>query len=370
MKIALVVPGGVDRSGERRVIPAILALLKRLAARHEVHVFALAQEPLPGRWMLHGAHVHNIGRANAIAKLARTIRAIRREHRLGPFHVVHSVWAGACGFIAVCAARTLRLPSIVHVAGGELAALPQIAYGGRLTWHGRLLAVAVLRGATAITAASAPIVAQVEQLGERARRIPLGVDLEEWPSCAPAGREPWTQLRLVHVASLNRVKDQTMLLNAIARFATTAQDFHLDVIGEDTLGGEIQALATRLGLAQRIHFHGFLTQRQLRPIVARAHVNLVSSRHEAGPLVVLEAAALGVPTVGTAVGHIAEWAGSAAQAVPVGDALGLAHAIGKMARDEPMRLKIAEEGRQRATSQDADYTCAQFEQLYAELKPS
>ncbi len=35
---------------------------------------------------------------------------------------------------------------------------------------------------------------------------------------------------------------------------------------------------------------------------------IISSRHEAGPLAVLEAAVKGVPTVGTAVGHIAEWA--------------------------------------------------------------
>ena len=31
MKLALVLPGGVDRSGELRVIPAFLALIERLA---------------------------------------------------------------------------------------------------------------------------------------------------------------------------------------------------------------------------------------------------------------------------------------------------------------------------------------------------
>ena len=53
-----------------------------------------------------------------------------------------------------------------------------------------------------------------------------------------------------------------------------------------------------------------------------AHVSVISSRHEAGPVVALEAAAVGVPTVGTAVGHIAEWAPDAALAVPVGDDAG------------------------------------------------
>ena len=45
MKVALIVPGGVDRSGEYRVIPVLLALMHRLTPYHELHVFALAQEP-------------------------------------------------------------------------------------------------------------------------------------------------------------------------------------------------------------------------------------------------------------------------------------------------------------------------------------
>ena len=36
MRIALVVPGGVDRSAEFRIIPALIALIERLAAAHEV----------------------------------------------------------------------------------------------------------------------------------------------------------------------------------------------------------------------------------------------------------------------------------------------------------------------------------------------
>ena len=61
MKIAMLVPGGVDRSGELRVIPAFVALIERLARDHELHVFALHQEARPARWMLRGAHVHNAG---------------------------------------------------------------------------------------------------------------------------------------------------------------------------------------------------------------------------------------------------------------------------------------------------------------------
>jgi hypothetical protein len=50
MKVAIVTPGGVDRSGSERVIPCLLWLIERLVrAGIEVHVFALRQEPRPDR---------------------------------------------------------------------------------------------------------------------------------------------------------------------------------------------------------------------------------------------------------------------------------------------------------------------------------
>ncbi|HEU4559853.1 MAG TPA: hypothetical protein VFS20_18520, partial [Longimicrobium sp.] len=61
MKVALVVPGGVDRSGTHRVIPVLLWLIERVARVHELHVFALRQEPRPATWELLGARVHNAG---------------------------------------------------------------------------------------------------------------------------------------------------------------------------------------------------------------------------------------------------------------------------------------------------------------------
>jgi glycosyltransferase involved in cell wall biosynthesis len=143
--------------------------------------------------------------------------------------------------------------------------------------------------------------------------------------------------------------------------------FEIDIVGEDTLQGEVQALAGRLGLADRIRFHGFLTQRQLRPLVESAHLMILSSRHEAGPYVLLEAGVAGVPTVGTAVGHIAEWAPQAALGVPVGDWSGLAREIGKVLGDEDLRLRIARAAHERAIAEDADHTAASFQALYATL---
>ena len=364
MNIALVVPGGVDRSGVYRVIPALLALIRRLAARHELHVFALHQEPLPGEWELCGARIHNIG---ARPRGLRAIREIRRVHRNAPFHVVQSIWSGGCGATAVTAARLLRIPCVVHVAGGEMVAIADIGYGGRQTWRGRVREALVLRMAAAVTTNSAPMVEALAQLGIASRRVALGVDLDAWPVRAPQPRSANAPARLLHVASLNRVKDQPTLLRAIAALVASGREVRLDVVGDDTLHGAIEASARDLGLGDVVTFHGFLPQQRLRPLVEAADLLLLASRHEAGPYVLLEAAVAGVPTVGTAVGQLAEWAPQAALAVAVGDSAALAAAIDALLGDEARRLRIAVAAQRLALAEDADYTARCFEQVYAAL---
>jgi glycosyltransferase involved in cell wall biosynthesis len=336
-------------------------LIARLSLRDEVHVFALLQETRPASWDLLGTHIHNIGTRNT---LLRAIHAIHAEHRLSAFQVVHAIWSGAPGFVAVASAKILRLPCVVHVAGGELTAIADIGYGGRLTWKGRLREAVLLRSATVVTAASAAMVESLARLGILAQRLPLGVDLSVWPVREPVRRDISKPARLIHVASLNRVKDQTTLLHALASLSASGLDFQMDIVGEDTLQGEIQALSDRLGLSEKVRFHGFLTQGRLLPLMQAAHLLVVSSRHEAGPIVVLEAAAAGVAIVGTAVGHIAEWAPDAAACVAVGDPAALARAIAAVLRDEDLRLRLAREALRRAVHEDADHTARGFQAIY------
>jgi len=364
VRIALVVPGGVDRSGEYRVIPALLALLERLAARHDVHVFALNQEAHKSEWDLAGAHIHNIG--SRFTRL-RAVRAVCAMHGSSPFDVVHAIWSGPCGLVAVTAAELLGIPSLIHIGGGELVALPEIGYGGGLKWRSRIRERLVLRRTAAITAASEPTIGMLSSMGLKAARVPLGVDLTAWPPREPMRREPGRPAQLIHVASLNPVKDQATLLQAVASAAQAGLSFHVDIVGEDVLQGEVQRLAARLGVAARIHFRGFLTHRELRPIMNDADLMILSSRHETGPVAVLEAAVAGVPTVGTAVGHVAEWAPEAAVAVPVGDWAGLAGGIRRLLADEELRLRMARAAFERATREDADCTAMRFDAIYSGL---
>src|SRR5205085_5625524 len=51
------------------------------------------------------------------------------EHRRKPFVAIMGIWATEAGWLATRAARRLGLPSLVHLAGGELTYIPRIGYG-------------------------------------------------------------------------------------------------------------------------------------------------------------------------------------------------------------------------------------------------
>ena len=330
MKIAFVLPGGVDRTGDQRVIPCLLWLVERLvAAGDELHIFALNQEPRPGRWPLLGATVHNAG---SRPRQLNSFSALAKEHLRAPFDVVHGFWATGPGVVSAAFAR--------------------------------------LAGADRVIVESDWVAQRAARFGVSPIRLPFGVALDRWPLLAPRRREAGAALRLLHVANLNPVKDHETLLLALLELGRRGVAFTLDAIGLDTMDGAVQRRCAELGLADRVAFRGVMTHAEQRRWFEAADILVVSSRHEGAPLVAQEAGIAGVPTVGTAVGHIADWAPEAAIAVPVGDPRSLAAALIDLALDEEKRLRLAHAAQTAAGAVDADLTARTIRALYDDLRRS
>ncbi len=365
MRIGLVVPGGVDRGGQHRVIPAVLWLIERLARSHDVQVIVPRQENEPGVWDLLGARVHNIGVGSNRWRLG-AVGTLLRLHRQKPFDVFHALWARGPGEVALAAAELCRRPLLVHVNGGELVGLPDVDFGTRRAWV-RSLARFVLRRADVVTVPSDAMRELVLGAGVSAKRVPMGVDTTCWTPEPPRPRDRNRPARLVHVGSLTPVKDHNTLLRAVALLAEEGVAIHADLIGLDALEGAVERTVQELGLETHVTVHGFLPQNEAMPVVRAADLMVVASLHEAGPVVIFEAAAVGVPTVGTPVGFVRDWAPERAVSVPVADPRALADAIGDLLEDEPRRLAIAERAQAAALREDADWTCGRFEELYARV---
>jgi glycosyltransferase involved in cell wall biosynthesis len=248
---------------------------------------------------------------------------------------------------------------VTSIFNGELTWLPEIGYGWQGSWRGRLAVSQSVRLARALTVGSQ---FAGRDLGRRPWHwVPLGVDerlFTDVPS-APQG-PPW---RLLHIAHINPVKDQGTLLRAV-RMVADKRPVRLDWFGQDTLDGRLQELTKALDLDALVRFHGFRPLDELIPYYRQAHLLLQSSRYESQGVAVCEAAALGVPTVGTAVGLVAELAPQAAMAVAVGDASGLAEAVLGLLADRSEREMLGAAARRWAWHHHAGWTADQFEKIY------
>ena len=368
MRIALIVTGGVDASARERVIPALLWLIERLARVHDLHVFALHYHRKPTSYPLLGAMVHDLGRIGGPPGIRR-LRAAGRLRRAvvahGPFHLLHAYW-GMPGMVATRVGRGLGIPVVVTLDSGELVAIDDIRYGLQRRWIDRRMIAGTLRDAARVTVCTRYLASMPALGGRRVDVIPIGVDAALFPVGSRAEGPPW---RLLRVASLNAVKDYPMLLRAMASIVTQLPDTHLDIVGEDTLNGAVQAHSRALGLDTHVTFHGVQPTEALARFYGRAHVHLVSSRHEAASVAMLEAACAGLPTVATRVGYAADWADNGrAIAVPIGDAEALAAATTALIRNREHREQIAASARAWALAHDADWTAAEFVRLYNSVR--
>jgi len=372
MRIALVVPGGVDESGEIRVIPVLLWLIERLARHHDIHVFALDQYPERRDYALLGASVHNLGSlaVRGAWRFLWRVKALRdgfRRH--GPFDVIHAFWATPSGALAALALGAARTPLVVTLSGGEFARIESVGYGSQLSRKSRMQVRLAIRRASRVTGATKFTVGMARDGSTCAELVPLGVARSAFePVGVESRRSPEPPYRLLAVGSLNRVKNYPMMLRAFRSVLDAEPQTLLDIVGEDTLDGVVQRLALELGIAPRVTFHGFLRARELIPLYRRSQLVVHASWHEAGPVVALEAGMSRLACIGTAVGYVADWHSGRGLAVPPDDDAALALAILRVLRDPALRNAIAEEAYSFAVTHDADYTADAFMAMYRDLR--
>ncbi|MEJ2761136.1 MAG: glycosyltransferase [Gammaproteobacteria bacterium] len=117
---------------------------------------------------------------------------------------------------------------------------------------------------------------------------------------------------ILTVARLVEVKGTEYLIRAFARLAPHLPETGLVIIGEGPLKHRLQALARSLGVAARVRFLGAQSHDQVLAWMRKAAMFVLPSvrtrtgRSEGLGMVLLEAAASGVPIVGTRHGGIPE----------------------------------------------------------------
>lgn len=283
---------------------------------------------------------------------AKTLRQLAPEL----VHVNQHLWSGQYGVLASALAG---LPSVCVVHG---APPPSSA-------SQRYLTIATARLARHFVGVShfvtARIRAELRLGGRRVSTIYNGISSEE-PQAAssPIPTLPGT---ILGVGRLAREKGFDLLVEAMADLPGR----QLFLAGDGPEHASLEALASSLGIDERIEFVGWVSE----PWASRFRPDLlvVPSRFEAMPLVVLEAMRAGVPVVATWVGGTPELIVDNVTGVltePESPA-GLAVAIGSLLEDSERREEMARAGKRRVEEHFSDSTMvASYEALYAAVAGS
>lgn len=197
-----------------------------------------------------------------------------------------------------------------------------------------------VRSATLVLARSHSLMDRLRELGapeERLRLNRTGIPLDQFP-VTPRELPEEGGWRWVQACRLIEKKGLDVTLRAMASLSAAFPSMRLVIAGEGPLRAETEALAARLGLADRVEFTGFVDTPKLASLYASSHAFVHPSRitadqnQEGVPNSMLEAMATGLPVVATLHGGIPEVVESERSGLLVAenDVEGLADAMRRM----------------------------------------
>jgi glycosyltransferase involved in cell wall biosynthesis len=174
---------------------------------------------------------------------------------------------------------------------------------------------------------------------------------------------------ILHIGRIDREKNVDDVVRAAA-IAMASTDAQLLVVGDGNRLKDIEELARELGIGRHSRFLGFVEPNGDLPAFYRAGaVFVIASEMETEGIVVLEAAACGVPVVAvraTSMPELVEEPGCG-YLVPPGDVHSMADRIVQVLRDPAAQRALGQAGRAMATQHSLEQTLERHEELYESL---
>lgn len=186
---------------------------------------------------------------------------------------------------------------------------------------------------------------------------PLTRNLPEWKGVDCCEKTVITACRL------NEQKNLPMLISAFAAFHKKHPEYTLRIYGEGALKEELKAFAGNYGLAEYVYFPGYA--KNIHEIMANSGIFALTSDYEGLSNSMLEALAIGIPTVctdcppGGARLYIED--GVSGMLVPVGDTEALTAKLCRMAEDPALCMKMSENSQKIREELNVDKVLSQWE---------
>ena len=271
----------------------------------------------------------NVGRG--LIDATRSFFKIFKESRAGVVHLHNPTPA----IYAAMAARITGVPSVVSTRHSLVAPPRNVIAESKYAIAARFCDWIVgICDATANNVKSMHSVPARKIVRVYNGAVPLQrVAREQWP--------PKTGFTLLYVGRLAPVKNHALLLNAFRAALSSMPGLRLWMVGDGSERQMLESLTAELGVAPQVTFWG--QQLDVAPFFSAADAFIMSSKSEGLPISLLQAFSLGLPTIVTDVGGMAEVVrlAKAGFTVPATDAAQMAAAILRLAGSDAEREQFS-----------------------------
>lgn len=259
---------------------------------------------------------------------------------------------------ATIAAKLAGVPVVINTRHGQ-----RLGHGWKSRWQYRIASQFADRIVTVSDDAARLCRENDGVPATKIQRIWNGIDLEKFNFTGPELKPV-----AISVARLSPEKDFSTLLRAVREVVNVVPEFQLRIAGDGQERGKLEQLASDLGIREHVEFLG--DRSDVPALLSQAGFFVSSSLSEGISLTLLEAMAVGLPVVATAVGGNPEIVeeGVTGQLVPSDNPNGLAEAMIAMCQRLADWPAIGECGRQRVERHfEIRRMISDYEQLYFDL---
>ncbi len=198
----------------------------------------------------------------------------------------------------------------------------------------------------------------------RSRTIPHGIDVQRFRPIDTPSRD-----YVLFVGRLIPEKGVQVLLEAFTRCVAGGLRVRLVIAGDGPQRAELEAMARREGIAQRVEFLGALDATQVLGLLQHALAVVVPSiAPETWGRTAVEAMACGTPVIAASSGALEETVGEAGLLYPPLDRAALAERMTRLSNDAGLQQRLQSDGRALVEARyDIGRMTAQYLALYREL---
>ena len=209
-------------------------------------------------------------------------------------------------------------------------------------WFGGYYDLKYYRSADAFVGVTKDIAQSMIDRGAPADRVFCNTTFGTLPDSPPVDRAQLsTPAHALVVLVLSRMHPKKGI-DTILKATSAIPDIVLWLAGEGPNKAEYQALAAQLGIADRVRFLGWRTDR--KALLEAADIVALPSRYEPFGTVIVEAWAMGKPLVATRAAGASQYVkdGSNGLLCPIDDVPALTDCIARLVRDRDLRARLAE----------------------------